>query len=260
MSLRTTFKKNLPWPFLYLYRKIYYFPKDFSAACGFIFHSTKSPTTFFQRVGFVYQCYRITYFVDCPHTEHEIITVARTILNLGSGVPGVVAEAGAFHGGSTAKFSLVAKLCGRELAVFDSFEGMPVNNEVHGKSIYNREHHFPKGSHAVSLDEVTHNVATYGDSSRTTFYKGWFENTLPTFTKPVALALINADLVGSTKTCLKYFYPLLSKGGIIYSQDAHFPWIIEVLESNTFWQNEMHVQKPKMDDLGSSKLVAIHPY
>jgi len=140
---------------------VYYFPQDFLAAIGFLFHGTKSKTSFWQRLFLVWSFYKISYKVISPHTEHELITIARQILNLGYEVPGVIVEAGAFHGGSTAKFSRVAKLCNRELVVFDSFEGMPENRESHGKSIFGREHHFPKGSHAVVLDEVKYHVGCH---------------------------------------------------------------------------------------------------
>lgn len=176
---------------------------------------------------------------------------------MGSKVPGVIVEAGAYYGGSTAKLSLVAKLCGRDLRVFDSFEGMPENSEVHGKSIFGREHRFPKGSHAVSLTEVTRNVGKYGDLSRCRFYKGWFNETMPNFKEPVAAACINVDLVQSTKDCLKYLYPLVQAGGVVLSGDGHFPWIIGLLGDGSFWEHEVGFKKPKMEGLGRSKLVVI---
>lgn len=246
-----------PWPLHYLYRKAYYAPQDIPAAVGFIFHQTKSPTTLGQRVRLVGAFYRISYRVDCPHTEHELIAIAKYILDLGSTVRGVIVEAGAFHGGSTAKLSLVARLCDRQLAVFDSFEGMPENSETHGKSIYGRAHAFPKGSHAVGLEEVRQNVATHGDISRCRFFKGWLNETLPTFKEPVAAACMNVDLVQSTKDCLRYLYPLTEPGGVIFSQDAHFPWIIELLNDAEFWEREVGIAKPELKDLGHSKLVAI---
>lgn len=272
MSLRSTIKKHvaLPWPLLYVYRKIYYAPKDIPAACGFIFHGTAVPTTFGARLALVLQFYKISYVVDCPHTEHEMISIARQILDLGAGgatsagaasgaagVPGVIVEAGSFHGGSTTKLSLVAKLCGRDLHVFDSFEGMPENNEEHGKSIYGREHHFPKGSHAVGLDEVRGNVARWGDASRTHYHKGFFSDTLPLFHEPVAAACVNVDLVQSTRDCYRNLYPLLSPGGIIISQDAHFPWIIALLNDASFWKNEIGVEKPETPGLGTLKFVTV---
>jgi O-methyltransferase len=259
MSLRSTIKKHvaLPWPLLYVYRKGYYAPKDVPAALCFVFGETKSQTTFGQRFALILKFYKISYFVDCPHTEHEMISITRQILDLGMAMPGVIVEAGSFHGGSTAKLSLVAKLCGRQLEVFDSFAGMPENNEEHGKSIYGREHHFPKGSHAVPFDEVKNNVARYGDASRTQYHKGFFSDTMPSFHEPVAAACINVDLVQSTRDCYHNLYPLLSPGGIIISQDAHFPWIIELFESDAFWRGEIGIAKPTMPGLGTLKFVTV---
>jgi O-methyltransferase len=277
MSLRHTIKTHTPWPLHYVYRKLYYAPQDVPAALGFLFHGTKSPTTFGQRLRLIAAFYKISYFVDCPHTEHELIVISRAILNLGpaalgsdgipAGVPGTIVEAGAFHGGSTAKLSLVARLAGRRFEVFDSFAGMPENTESHGKSIYGREHHFPKGSHAVGLDEVRGNVERYGDASRTRFYKGFFSDTMPGWADTaraaghahdaVAAACINVDLVQSTRDCLHYLYPLTSPGGVIYSQDAHFPWIIELFRDEKFWREDVGIAKPEIEGLGQLKFVAI---
>ncbi len=259
MSLRSTIKKHvaLPWPLLYIYRKAYYAPKDIPAALGFIFSETKSPTTFGVRLALVGKFYKISYYVDCPHTEHEMISITRQILDLGAAVPGAIAEAGSFHGGSTTKLSLVAALCDRQLEVFDSFAGMPANSEEHGKSIYGREHHFPKGSHAVPFEEVKNNVARYGDASRARYHKGFFSDTMPSFHKSVAAACVNVDLVQSTRDCYHYLYPLLSPGGIIISQDAHFPWIIELFNDDAFWEKEIGIKKPAMPGLGTLKFVTV---
>ena len=257
MTLRSRIKRITPWPLHYLYRKIYYLPQDVPAALGFIFHGTKSPTTFHDRVRLVKKFYAISYYVDCPHTENEMITIARRVLNLGAKIPGVLVEAGAFHGGSTAKLSLVATLCDRKFHVFDSFEGMPENTEAHGKSIYGREHHFPKGSHAVGLNEVRGNVEKFGDARGVEFHKGFFSDTMPHFHEKVAAACVNVDLVQSTKDCLRYLYPLTPQGGVIFSQDAHFPWIIKLLSDDAFWEKEIGIKKPAMEGLGYAKLVTI---
>jgi O-methyltransferase len=257
MSLKQAIKKN--WTLLYIWRKIYYAPKDIPAAVAFLLHTTASPTTFYERLNLIFTFYNISYRVNCPHTEHELLTIAKLILNLGDKVPGVIVEAGSFYGGSSAKLSLVAKLCNRQLMIFDSFEGMPENTEEGGKSIFGREHHFPKGSHAVSLDTVKNNVKNYGDISRCTFYKGWLQDTLAQLKEPVAAACLNVDLLQSTKDCLHFLYPLMSPGGVIISQDGHFPWIIDLLGNNTFWQNNLGTKKPFMEGLGTSKFVVIWP-
>lgn len=259
MSVRSTIKKHvaLPWPLLYIYRKAYYAPKDIPAAIGFLFHATKSSTTFSERLRLIGSFYKISYLVDCPHTEHEMLAITKQILDLGAGVKGRIVEAGSFHGGSTAKLSLVAELCDRKFDVFDSFEGMPENHESHGKSIYGREHHFPKGSHAVPFEEVKNNVQMYGDPTRVEFHKGFFSDTMPHYKEVVAAACINVDLVGSTKDCYRALYPLLSEGGIIISQDAHFPWIIELFKDDAFWKKEVGIEKPDMPGLGVLKFVTV---
>jgi O-methyltransferase len=76
---------------------------------------------------------------------------------------------------------------------------------------------------------------------------------------PVVAACVNVDLVQSTKDCLRFLYPLVPRGGIIISQDGHFPWIIELLRDDEFWRREIGVEKPPMEGLGSSKFVIIHP-
>jgi O-methyltransferase len=259
MSVRSTIKKHvsLPWPVLYIYRKVYYAPKDIPAAWNFLWNATKSPTTFSQRLILIGNFYKISYYVDCPHTEHEMLVIAGQILDLGAEVHGHIVEAGSFHGGSTAKLSLVAELCDRKFDVFDSFEGMPENTESHGKSIYGREHYFPKGSHAVPFEEVKNNVQMYGDPTRVSFYKGFFSDTMPHYKEAVAAACINVDLVKSTRDCYRNLYPLLSKGGIIISQDAHFPWIIELFDSEAFWEKEIGIKKPAMPGLGTLKFVTV---
>lgn len=259
MSLRHNIKKITPWPIHYLYRKVYYFPLDLKAALKLLCRGTKTKTTFGERWALIRRFYVISYKVDCPHTENELLTIARDILNIDPAVPGALLEAGAFHGGSTAKLSLVARIAGRDLLVFDSFEGMPENAEAGGRSIFGREHHFPKGSHAVGIDEVKANVGRYGDISRTKFFKGFFKDTLPGLRGPIAAACVNVDLKESTRDCIKYVFPLIPRGGIFFSQDGHFPWIIEFLKDDGFWKGEMGIPRPEMKGLGTSKLVAIYP-
>ena len=135
---------------------------------------------------------------------------------------------------------------------------MPENTEAHGKSIYGREHHFPKGSHAVGLDEVrgttSRSLATRAEWSS---IKDFLATPCRISMKTVAAACVNVDLVQSTKDCLRYLYPLTPQGGVIFSQDAHFPWIIELLSDDAFWEKEIGIKKPAMEGLGYAKLVTI---
>ena len=121
----------------------------------------------------------ITANVSCPHNESHILRFIVELLKL-SQTDGVVVEAGCFRGGSTAKLSIAASGAERDLVVFDSFQGLPANEELHEKSIlgHSIEGWFVEGEFAGRLDEVRSNVRRYRVYERCRFVAGWFEDTM----------------------------------------------------------------------------------
>jgi O-methyltransferase len=208
-----------------------------------------------QKLAVIRALYTISYAVDCPHTEREMLSFITTILTTPREVPGCIVEAGCYKGGGTAKFSLAAKLARRQLVVFDSFEGLPENREMHDQTIFGETPNFQKGRYYGALNEVRSNVSEYGALDVCRFIKGWFCDTMPAFTEPVAAIYLDVDLVASTKTCLKYLYPLLSPGGYVYSQDGHLPLITQVLQDEKFWRMEVGCARPVFAGISAEKLV-----
>ena len=202
------------------------------------------------------QFVRISQFVECAHTLDEMLEVSGAILRLPRGTPGVIVEAGAFKGGSAAKLSLAAKLAGRKLIIFDSFEGIPPNSEVQ-RTKEESNVIFKSGDYAGSLELVKAAIAKYGAPEVCEFAKGWFSNTMPSFHEPVAVGYLDVDLVLSTRDCLKNLYPLLVPEGTLFSQDGHLSGVQELLADEDFWQTVLNSQKPKVRGLGRKKLVAI---
>ncbi len=251
-------KKNIPWPIHYVYRKVRALPYDFPRAVKFLALKPKTQISFWQKLSLVFSCYKISYLVDCPHMEGEMIEVMHQIFSVPSASSGVVVEAGSFKGGSTAKISLAAKIAKRKFFVFDSFEGIPEHNETHGKNIFGGDAYFPKGSYAGSLDEVKKSVEKFGDINSCEFVKGFFDKTMPGFKNPVVVGYLDVDLASSTKTCLQYLYPLLVKGGVLLSQDGHLPWILELLSDRNFWREDLGIEIPQMQGLRKEKLVLIY--
>ena len=250
-------REALPWPLLYIYRKTRALPQDFSHIASFITHATTTPTRIRGRMWLVLKCYRISFSVDCPHMEHEMIQVMQAILNTEPHMEGVVVEAGAYKGGSSAKLSLAAALANRTLYIFDSFEGIPEHHEAHGKNIYGGDAHFPAGSYRGSREEVERAIRAYGRLDHCEFVQGWFENTMPHFKKPVTAAYVDVDLQSSTRTCVTHLYPLLTPRAPLFSQDGHLPLIIALLKDATFWKNVLHISPPPITGLGTQKLVKI---
>lgn len=246
-----------PWPALYLWRKIRSLKEDFPIIVDFLFKKTKTSTSFLKRLLLILQFYKISYLVDCPHMENEMIRVAQAILNLDPKIPGVILEAGSYKGGSGAKISQATAIIGRKLYLFDSFEGLPEHKEIHSKNIYGGDAYFPAGSYKGTIEEVKSVIRKYGRIENCEFIKGWFNDTMPNFKEPIAVAYIDVDLKSSTETCLKYLYPLLADKGILFSQDGHLPWIIELLKDNSFWEKIVKIKKPEIKGLGIKKLIEI---
>jgi len=185
-----------------------------------------------QRVTLLRQVHRVTTHVRSTQTYAEVLPFMAAIL--GARQEGVIVEAGTFKGGSTAKFSLAADLAGRELVVFDSFQGLPPTNQPK----------FRQGDFAGTLDEVRSNVTRVGRINACRFVPGWFEDTMPAFREPIAALYLDVDLAPSTRTCLKYLYPLLQPGGTLYSQDGHLAPVVEVFRDARFWREEVGCAPP----------------
>ena len=194
--------------------------------------------------------------IQCAHTHGEMVRIIRAIFAIPENVPGWIVEAGCFKGGSTAKLSIAAATVGRRLAVFDSFEGIPDNDEPHDKTIFGDQARFDQGSYQGTLADVTDNVARWGELGVCDMKPGWFEDTMPSFTEPVAVGFVDVDLASSTRTCLEWLYPRLIPGGVLFSHDGHLPLCLEVLRDTAMWQR-IGGPAPEIVGLGTHKLVSI---
>lgn len=121
-------------------------------------------------------------------------------------IKGEIAEIGVYRGSSAKMISMLKGK--RELHLFDTFEGLPDSS---------KEKHFNKGDFSASLDEVKRNLSR---EENVFFYKGLFPNTAgPIKDKKFSFVHLDVDLYKSTLDCLKFFYPRMSKGGVIISHD-----------------------------------------
>lgn len=200
--------------------------------------------------------------VECPHNESHTLSFVNEMFRtsaLDESREGVFVEAGCFKGGSTAKFSLVADHLNRKLIVCDSFHGLPENDEKHDLSLfdYSINDWFAEGEFCGAREEVERNVAGFGESDACEYVEGWFEDSLPKLDQPILAAYIDVDLASSTKTCLKYLYPLLVPGGVLISQDGDFPIVVEAFEDKQFWEGEVGVPMPVVEGLGTRKILRI---
>ena len=182
------------------------------------------------------------------------VMLATRILQTGPEVRGVLVECGCYKGASSASLSLVAAACGRELHIFDSFEGLPEpDDQDRAHLILSKEEvqTYEAGAYAGALDEVKANIAEYGDISVCHFHKGWVEDTLPEFHEAVAFAYIDVDLVSAEKTCLRYLWPLLQDGSYLFTDEAHHFQIAGVFYDEQWWKDELQAPAPGLVGAGN---------
>lgn len=251
--IKRSIKKLLSPRLLYLWR-VYFSRQDMRAAMDFL-RDKDLNLSFGEKLRLLAQLNHISVQVECPHRQSEILMMMRFILHLPKDQPGVIVEAGCFRGGSTAKLSLAAKLANRTLVVFDSFQGLPPTDEVHTKNIFGGNAGIKPGDYAATMEEVKANLRRFGSLESCRLISGWFEDTMPRFYEPVAMMFLDIDLVSSTRTSLKYLYPLLVPGGMVVDHDTDRPLIVGLLENQDFWQDEVGFPKPEIPDLGKRKVI-----
>ncbi len=201
---------------------------------------------------------RTTNHVRGYHTLTEILTVADRVLRL-AGRPGLtVVEAGAAAGASTAKLSLITREAGGTLHVFDTFRGIPDNDERH-QLLDGTPIRFVKGAFRGRLGAVRRRVERFGAIEVCRFHKGLFEDTLPSFRGRVDVALLDVDLVASTRTCVRELFPKLHADGSLLSQDGHLRATHALLEDEAFWRDEVRCDAPTIEALGDGKLLELRP-
>lgn len=208
------------------------------------------------RLAMLQDFLRVTHGVRGYHSLAEILTVSDAIFRRADGRPLTVLEAGAGSGSSTAKLSIAVRHVGGRLLVFDSFQGIPTNDEQH-HLLDGRPLQFRKGAFKGRLAAVKKRVAEFGAAEVCTFTKGLFETTLVGFEQSVDVALFDVDLISSTRACALHVLPNLSPDGIAFSQDGHLRATVDLFEDEAFWRNDVGIEPPAIDGLGVNKLLVI---
>lgn len=124
------------------------------------------------------------------------------------GLSGEVAEVGVYQGGSA---KLLAKtLPDKTIYLFDTFTGMPPTDPEHDM--------IPAGIFAeTSLGKVESFLA---DCPNVSFHPGWFpETAIPIEDKRFSFVHVDGDIYQTTQDAISFFYPRMTKGGIMAFHD-----------------------------------------
>jgi O-methyltransferase len=174
------------------------------------------------------------------------LVMAVKILETPPDVVGDIVECGTWKGGSAVNLSLVCRITGRKLHIYDSFEGLPA-----GEAGDREAHVYKAGDYCGTLDEVKRNIARYGAPECVTYNKGWFKDTLPHMNSPVLLAFLDVDLEASLHVCVRYIWPHLVEKGYIFIDECVGVDYCALFFSEKYWQRYFNRTPPGLVGAGT---------
>ncbi len=183
-------------------------------------------------------------FAATPYQSHLIMAVK--LFQIPSEVKGVVVECGSFKGGSAANLSLACEVVGRELIVYDSFEGLPQPepNDRYAQPSF-------AGWFRGELDEVKANITRLGAIDQCTFRKGWFKDTLPQHREPIVACFVDVDFQSSLVDCIVNLWPHLTGRGYLFMDEYTRLDYCALFYSEKFWRKYFDTQPPGLLGIGS---------
>jgi Macrocin-O-methyltransferase (TylF) len=186
------------------------------------------------------------------------LVMAMKLLEIPPEVKGAVVECGCWKGGATVNLSLIAKITGRELKVYDSFEGLPPPTS--GDPIAERSFRngFVPGVYGGSLEEVTENIRRYGALETCSFHKGWFKDTLPHHEGPIVLAFWDVDYCASLDDCLRNLWPSIVNRGMVFLDEYRDLAYCSVFYSEKYWSKYFSCDPPGLIGIGTGVQVGMH--
>lgn len=190
--------------------------------------------------------YRNTRSVNTGVSYRAHLAMASKILEIPPSTDGVVVECGCWLGGTTANLSLVCDIVGRDLIVYDSFQGMPAAKEGDQYALSQSE-----GWFRGDMDVVRDNVTRLGAIDRCTFRKGWFEETLPRHTEPIVFCFLDVDFQASLHDCVLNLWPHLHEQGYLFLDECLSLDYCALFFSERYWKAYFDTTPPGLLGAGS---------
>lgn len=164
-------------------------------------------------------------------------------------IPGDFVECGVFCGAECAVMARAitdAYCTTKRVHLFDSFQGIPhagqEDNDLRPTLEAGSRSGRSSGVSVQTVDQVKQHMTGWGiDPELLVYHEGWFEDTIPGFSQPIALLRLDCDLYESYRICLEHLHPLVSKGGWVVCDDFQLDGarkaVQEMIEPETiYWQ------------------------
>lgn len=202
--------------------------------------------TWWRLLRLAWRMYRNTTRVFTGTSYRAHLAMLAKLLEVPPEVEGVVVECGCYLGGSTINLSLACEAVGRDLIVYDSFEGLPAgdtNDRIASP--------WGVGLFKGALEEVRANVERYGAPAVCQYRKGFYVDTLESHREPIVLCFLDVDLQTSIHQCLVHLWPHLTDEGYLFTDDFPILDLCAVFYSEEFWRREFDRTPPGLIGAGT---------
>ena len=168
-------------------------------------------------------------FTATSYKAHLVMAVK--LLEIPPKGQGVVVECGCLHGGSTANLSLVCDIVGRELIVYDSFEGLPPR--VAERPVRRPERH---GILRGTIEIVQDTCAATARSTAASSARAGSRTRSPTTPSPSSLCFLDVDYEASLHDCVVNLWPNLTERGYVFIDEYVLVDYCALFFSERFWR------------------------
>ena len=175
------------------------------------------------------------------------LELGKKILSLENQNKDFIVECGAYKGASSVALSIFSKIVNRKLIVYDSFEGLPKDNDqLEGR---NYPHlrvtgEYKEGMYKGSLEEVENNLKYFGEFENCILRKGNFNDILKNHEEKIDFLFLDVDLVESTFDCIKYLWPYIKDDKYIFTDDACDIDVVSVWFNKDWWISNFNCSPP----------------
>lgn len=185
--------------------------------------------------------------IDSATDINVHFTLIKKILELDIKKKATIVECGVYKGATSIALSIAAKITGRRLILYDSFQGLPDGEKSIPKRYYpylKVTGSYKKGMYKGPIEEVKRNLKKFGEIDVCDFRKGYFNKSLKKHREKIDFLFLDVDLVSSTKDCILGLWKFLKKGSFCYSDDACDLDVVKVWFDNKWWKKNLKCNAP----------------
>ena len=175
------------------------------------------------------------------------IELGKKILQLDPNNKNYIVECGCFKGASSVALSIFSKITDRKLIIYDSFQGLPVDEDKISTRYYPHlkvTGKYDAGMYKGAKEEVITNLKNFGEYEACILREGFFKESMKTHKEKIDFLFLDVDLLESTKDCIVNLWNFVQDEKYVFSDDACDMDVVSIWFNNEWWQKNLNCDAP----------------